>query len=221
MAPAHNSPSSATVLSLFSTPRTRGYLEVCGGDGAAALELYRWNSLVSGAFWETLGHLEVALRNVLADRLAQRHARLGRPGAWMDSAELDSNARRDIAKARRRARQKGIDAGEEQVLTELSFGFWRFLLAKRYTGMWPDLADGFPGAPDRARTTIEQPVIRLHQFRNRLAHHERIWTHPLQQRHDDIVTLLGYIDPDLHDWVVGGCRVSAILGQCPVTRPRC
>ncbi|WP_438388811.1 hypothetical protein [Actinopolyspora saharensis] len=226
MSPAHNphateSPDSA-LLSLFGVPRMQSYLDACGGDPAAALDLYRWNARISGAFWETLGHLEVVLRNVLAGRLAARHAAAGRVGSWLDdtAGELDKRARRDIATARQRVRAKGKVADEGQTLTELGFGFWRFLLAKRYaTTLWPDLAGGFPAAPDRARTTVEQPVTRLHEFRNRLAHHERVWNQPLKARHHDVLTLLGYIDEDLVDWVTAGCRISTVLADCPIERP--
>ncbi|MFC7342379.1 hypothetical protein [Saccharopolyspora griseoalba] len=211
-----------TASRLFGVPRMRGYLDAVGGDPAAALELYRWNTAVGGAFWETLGHVEVVLRNALADRLAARHAAAGRPGSWLDDAarELDGRARRDIAKARRRAGAKSGDAGDAQTLTELSFGFWRFLLAKRYaTTLWPGLARGFPRAPDRARATVEQPVKRLHEFRNRLAHHERIWNQPLKSHHDDIVTVLGFVDEALVGWVSAGCRISEVLARCPIERP--
>jgi hypothetical protein len=34
--------------------------------------------VITTAFWEPIGHLEVALRNTLDDRLAVRHHRLGR-----------------------------------------------------------------------------------------------------------------------------------------------
>ena len=200
----------------------QGYVDAAGGDVAAALELYRWNTQVSGAFWETLSHLEIVLRNVLAGRLGARHAAAGRPGSWLDdrAGELDGRARQDIAKARQRVRAKGKAASDAQTLAELPFGFWRFLLARRYaTTMWPDLAGGFPGAPDRARTTIEQPVTRLHEFRNRLAHHERVWNQPLKHRYDDVVALLGYVDDELLTWVTAGCRVSAVLAACPIERP--
>ncbi|MDR7304555.1 hypothetical protein [Haloactinomyces albus] len=88
-----------TVLPLFSAPRTQGYLDACGGDPTAALELYRWNAAVSGAFWEMLSHLEIVLRNVLANRLAAQHAAAGRAGPWLDdtAGELDIRARKDIA----------------------------------------------------------------------------------------------------------------------------
>ncbi|SFT89114.1 Abi-like protein [Actinopolyspora lacussalsi subsp. righensis] len=211
-----------TLFSLFGVPRMRGYLDACGGDPDIALELYRWNTRISGAFWETLSHLEIVLRNVLARRLAVRHATAGRAGSWLDdpNRELDHRARREITEARQRVNRKGKTASDGQILSELSFGFWRFLLARRYaTTLWPDLARGFPVAPTRARTVVEQPVTRLHEFRNRLAHHERIWNQPLKERHDDIMTLLGFVRSDLPDWVAEECRVSAVLVACPIERP--
>ncbi len=119
---AHNSHEHAasTVLPLFGRPRMQGYLDACGGDSIAALELYRWNSRASGAFWETLSHLEVVLRNVLATRLPERHAAAGRTGSWLDDPahELDAVARRDIAKARQRVRGKGKSASTDQTNPE-------------------------------------------------------------------------------------------------------
>jgi len=69
---------------LFSAERLSTYLAHCEGDFAAAVEMYRWNSAITAAFWEPIGHLEVALRNTLDGRLAGRHRRLGRPGSWLD-----------------------------------------------------------------------------------------------------------------------------------------
>lgn len=222
MSSDHNAPPQATtVLSFLGAPRVQGYLDACGGDPDAALMLYRWNTQASGALWESLSHLEIVLRNVLSERLAARHRTAGRPGSWLDDAagELDHRAHRDINAARSRARAKGKPASDAQALAELPFGFWRFLLAKRYTFLWPDLVTGFPNAPDRARTTIEQPVSRLHHFRNRVAHHERVWNQPLKDRYNDLVFLLACVHADLADWVAAGCRVDAVLDACPIERP--
>jgi hypothetical protein len=92
---------------LFSAERLSTYIDHCGGDFPAAVELYRWNSAITAAFWEPIGHLEVALRNTLDDRLAARHRRLERSGSWLDdpAQELSGRARLDIAGARDRVRQ--------------------------------------------------------------------------------------------------------------------
>lgn len=174
---------------LFSAERLSTYIDHYGGDFAATIEMYRWNSAITAAFWEPIGHLEVALRNTLDDRLAARHRRLGRPGSWLDdpAQELSGRARLDIAGARDRVRQEGKRASDGQNISELSFGFWRFLITKKLTGLCPDLASGFPYAPDRQLRTIESPLARLHVFRNRLAHHQRVWS----KRYEELLAIAG------------------------------
>ncbi|MBI1758341.1 MAG: Abi family protein [Actinobacteria bacterium] len=218
----HANATPAALIRCFSATRFAGYLTAVDGDPPAAVALYLWNTHASGAMWETMGHLEVALRNALADRLSQRHTHARKTGSWLTDPhrELDDNARADIAKARQRVATKHKPHNDGQMISELAFGFWRFLLARRYaTTLWPDLAAAFPHAPTRARRTLEQPIGRLHGFRNRLAHHERVWTQPLGARYTDVLTVLGYIDPDVATWVDHTSRVPALLTTCPINRP--
>ncbi|MGV9761481.1 hypothetical protein ACWDUC_37560 [Streptomyces tricolor] len=81
--------------------------------------------------------------------------------------------------------------------------------------MWPDLAGAFPHAPNRALNTVEDPVKRLHQFRNRIAHHEGIWHLPLEARRDDIQAVLGFIAPAAATWVAGASRIDDVLARRP------
>jgi hypothetical protein len=203
---------------LFSSERLSTYLAHREGDFEAAVRLYRWNAAITAAFWEPIGHLEVALRNTLAGQLGERQLRLGRAGSWLDDPgrELSERARDDIAAARGRVRQKGKRASEGQTISELSFGFWRFLITKKLTGLWPDLAGGFSYAPDRQRETIEKPLARLHDFRNRLAHHQPVWNRQPEDRYGDLLTLAGCIDPALPDWI----EVTSIVGQVLGSDPR-
>ncbi len=115
---------------LFSPERLSTYVAQRDDDFDATVELYRWNASVTAAFWEPIGHLEVALRNALSAQLADRHRRLGRNGSWLDdpNCDLTARARDDIAAARVRVRQKGKQASEGQTISELSLGFWRFLV---------------------------------------------------------------------------------------------
>ncbi|MEV6410364.1 hypothetical protein [Kribbella sp. NPDC051718] len=207
---------------LFGRPRFIGYLQHCGGNEPAALEFYRWNSTTSAAMWELLGYLEIALRNALAARMSDRHRRKRRQGSWLDDPlnELDANSRADIRKARERVVRKSKPASDGQTIAELGFGFWRYLLARRYSSnLWPDLAGAFPNAPDRARETVELPVIQIHHLRNRLAHHERIWTVPLRELHAEMLVLLAYMDEDLRSWVADQSRVIELLRSCPQPLP--
>lgn len=191
---------------LFSAERLSTYIAHCGGDFAAAVEMYRWNAAITAAFWEPIGHLEVALRNNLDDQLAARHRRFGRPGSWLDdpAGELPGRAHMDIASARDRARQKGKRASDGQTISELSFGFWRFLITRKLTGLWPDLASGFPHAPDHRRETVEAPLSR-----------QRVWSHAPNERYEDLLLLAGYIDLALPGWIAATSKVPQTLHARP------
>lgn len=201
-----------------SPERLASYRARSDGDLITAIELYRWYGELSGAMMETLGHVEVLLRNALAVRMAARQQRLGRSLSWLEDPTfgLDQRARDDIVKAQQRVRAEGKPTSDGQVISELSFGFWRFMLARRYQGqLWPDLATGFPHAPSRRRQLIEDPVVRLHKLRNRLAHHQRVWSEPVAARLEDCLLLTGYIDPAVRDWIASTSPVSAVLAARP------
>jgi hypothetical protein len=176
--PSHDLLLAQRMETTVSSERFAGYLAHCGGgDAAAAVELYRWNGELAGAFWESLGHVEVVLRNTLDNRMRHRQRRRRTPDSWLSdpTVGLDQRGRADIVKARRRVASKCKQPGDGQLVSELGFGFWRFLLARRYqSDLWPDLAGGFPNAPSRDRRGVEEPVVRLHDFRNRIAHQQRV-----------------------------------------------
>lgn len=106
----------------------------------------------------TTGMVEVIVRNALDEQMSRwaagRSARSGViAGSWLDLAPLDAFSRADVAKARERATARGAKPEVHgSVVAELTFGFWRFLVASRYyTSLWvPALHDAFPhGDPDR------------------------------------------------------------------------
>jgi hypothetical protein len=207
---------------LFSRERMSTYVASCDGHFDFAVDLYRWNAAVTAAFWGPIGHLEVALRNALATQFTVRHCRLGRGATWLDDFEdeLGQRARDDVAAARARVRRKGKRASDGQTISELSFGFWRFLIAKRLTGLWPDLAKAFPNAPDRKRESVEEPIARLHDFRNRLAHHQRIWNRSPRERYSDLLIVAGYIDTGLPAWIERTSLVPGLLGGASPLTPQ-
>ncbi|WP_307629995.1 hypothetical protein [Streptomyces turgidiscabies] len=158
------------------------------------------------------------MRNTMDARLVHRQQRRQRTTEWYDdpTVPLSDKARTDIRTARQRAQRGGAATPRGKIIAELGFGFWRFLLARQYRAtLWPDLAGAFPHAPSRALTLIEDPVQRLHKLRNRIAHHEGIWTMPLAARHDDLRTVIGYIDPAASTWVAASSRVAHVLTGRP------
>lgn len=216
-----STPSSVpgpAVAALLTPARIGPYLSTCGGDVTAALALYQWNSEIAAAFFQSLGHLEIMLRNAMDARLVDRQQRAGRTPEWYDdpAVPLSPKARSDVRLAHQRAQTRGAATPRGKIVAELGFGFWRFLVTRQYRStLWPDLASAFPRAPNRALTTIEDPVKRLHKLRNRIAHHESVWQLALEDRRDDLRAILGYIDPAACAWVATGCRIDDVLTRRP------
>jgi hypothetical protein len=73
----------------ISQPRLDRYIVASQNDLDAALDLYEWNVLASGAFFESLGALEIALRNAMHERLVLWCA--SDPGEWYDDPKGSFN----------------------------------------------------------------------------------------------------------------------------------
>ncbi len=202
----------------LSPGRLAPYQAVAGSR--AAVDLYRWNITASAAVYEGLHLLEVVLRNAIHDQLVLWHQSTGASGSWMDDRAriLEDRARKDIATARTRIRRPSPTEGH--AVAELTFGFWRYLLARRYQdNLWRlALRHAFPHLQPQTRSEVEKPVIRLHILRNRIAHLEPVHRRELLDDRQDILTVLGYICPDTRDWYQAGCRIPDIVKDRPRTR---
>ncbi|WP_146841648.1 hypothetical protein [Cellulomonas composti] len=215
----------------ISEPRLRQYLTRTGGDPVRAIELYTWNAHLAAAFFIDLGHLEVALRNALDSRMTVRHQRLGLQRTWLDDPagelgrDLSPGPPRhrqpytDISRARGRVRENGKPLDHGQILSETSFGLWHQLVSKKWTNLWPDLAGAFPHSPNRRRETVADPISDLRDLRNRIGHHHRIWPLPCAKRHNQLLDVAGYIDPNLRAWIADTSTVPTLLASSPLGRP--
>ncbi|MGL5929773.1 MAG: hypothetical protein ACRCY8_12625 [Dermatophilaceae bacterium] len=210
----------------FAPARLRHYLRAADGDHSRAEALYQWNAEISGALQVALAHLEVALRNTIDAQLTRRHQRLGRDGHWIFDEHFEFGRDRaggkdhrrpyvDVAEAERRVRRnrKPLDAG--QMISEVSFGFWHQMVSRHQLAWWPDIAGGFPHAPSRDQALVHDPVSDLRQLRNRIGHHHRIWNTDLPRRYDQLLTLTGYISPDLATWIDASSPVREALARRP------
>lgn len=200
---------------LISPDRLRPYGRATASPDDA-VNLYEWNMAISAAMFETVGAVEVILRNAFDRELRRRDVDRGGTGSWYTAGWLDEKGARDVATARDRATKHGhAHELSGKVVAELSFGFWRFLVAKRYqTTAWPALQKAFPlhpQGPGAPRVEVDDRVQRIHVLRNRIAHHEPIFLRNLQRDHDDLLALVGWMSVDAHSWVAGRSRVPAVL----------
>lgn len=210
----------------IGSSRLHLYVQHCGGDHVRAVELYRWNARLAASFWLDLGHLEVALRNALDLKMRQIYTTHGVESEWLDDPTgvlgrdvrgkgHDAQPYKDIAIARRRVQKNKKTPTRDQIISETSFGLWHQLVSRKQMRFWPDLVGAFPHAPSRDQLVVSEPVSRLRLFRNRIAHHHRIWALDGPARHQDLITVAGYIDPELATWIKAGSSVQQLLAQQP------
>ncbi|TAK70190.1 MAG: hypothetical protein EPO13_04310 [Actinomycetota bacterium] len=206
----------AVILHLLTDERFASYRAGRTLDGAFAL--YEWNMVASAAVMTTTGMVEVIVRNALDRQLAEWAATRHSGASWLDVIPLDPRGQDDLRKARRRA--GGLGASHGKVIAELTFGFWRYLVASRYfTALWvPQLHEAFPaGASDlrRRRKDVEHLLQEQQFVRNRAAHHEPIHRRNLQADFDGAVRLCDWIHPQAAAWVASKSSLPAVIAARP------
>ncbi len=208
----------------LSTERFATYFDAAGRDRRKALQLYTWNAAISAAFYGPLQGLEVALRNAMHRELSQTYG-----PSWYDNrtdCDLDQGALRDVAKAKKSLadRRRPLEPG--RIVAELSFGFWVSLVGRGYKGAPPDMAKrnyemtlwrpalrrSFPHRAI-ARAALHKTLDPLRRFRNRIAHHEPIFSRDLAGDHQSILHVAGWIDPHLAAWMNHHSRVLSLPEQ--------
>ena len=216
-----------TIASRLTHDRLGSYLATTGHDLDAALSLYDWNIRVSGSFHEDIGRIEVVFRNTIDAALVAYGSSRQWPTVWYRRSQLfpgkhGDRTRKIILSAQTRAREHRGKEVHGRVVTELGFGFWRFLCTDSYlTSLWvPALAGALPrhpqaGNPRVVRADVEDRVQRLHFLRNRIAHHEPIHQRDLRRDRNGLIELAGWICTDTQTWITNESRTAVVLSARP------
>lgn len=216
-------PSWYVVERTASKQRFVKYLNACENDGAQALELYQWNTEISSAFWGQLGHMEIALRNTISNRIRLYSQRVYKEDDWIALAEqkeiLASGELARIKEAQVRVANNRKEISLDQIVSELPLGFWATLLGRRYRNLWPELAGGFLGLASRDSKELAKFVQQARWLRNRIGHHHRIWNLDLDKHHLAILRISSMIDPKFERWLSSVSPVPELLIDRPRTNP--
>ena len=207
----------------LSPERFGTYLGATSGDRAEAMRLYTWNTALSAAFYGPLQGLEVALRNGMHRQLTAVYG-----PAWYDNpkAGLSASTRQRIQTAKDDVTRGGYTPDPPHLVAALTFGFWVSLLGRGGPSgrpgqaksdyemtLWrPALSRTFPHAR-LARAAAHRQLDYLRTFRNRIAHHEPIFARHLSADHTSILTVTGWINPEVQRWIDHHSRVPGLLAQ--------
>lgn len=216
----------------LSAPRLERYLTTVGGDRARALRLYDWNTRTSAAILRDLAHFEVALRNaydvalIPATPPGQTHWTFASTAVFpplyrTKRAAAQPAQRTDINRKPREILDGAVQAAggcsapTGKVIANLTFGFWRYLSSKAHEkSLWvPYLHTAFPAKTNRS--DLDARVGRLHELRNRVAHHEPLLTTNLAAALQDVLWVTERIDPAIAQYIASRTDIPTLNASRP------
>jgi hypothetical protein len=205
---------SERIAEWISAPRLKPFLDASGGNLAAALDLYDWHAKLSAACFHSMHHVEVLLRNAIDDQLGEGHPDEPLTETWlMDFAVLRPDAVKQVITAVERV-GKGKQITRGRVIASLSFRFWSGLFGRQYEELWrQQLRHAFPGAKERKDLSVRLEALR--RFRNRLAHHDSVLHQPVEERLNQMIEVVSYVDAGAAEWVADSSDVTRLLHERP------
>ncbi|MEK6787828.1 MAG: hypothetical protein AABY68_02610 [Pseudomonadota bacterium] len=172
----------------------------------SALNLYAWNAQISAALLVPLHICEVVIRNTVSDVLV---ATYGPEWPWDKTFERSLPVAtksycqvRDLQMARKGADTVG------KVIPELKFMFWQKMFTSRHdVRLWDRYLHGvFPNVPAAAsvssvRKTMHDNLGQIRLLRNRIAHHEPVFSRNLSDDLNRIKSIIMLRSTDTAAWV--------------------
>jgi hypothetical protein len=129
---------------------------------------------------------------------------------------VDINRRPREALALAIGKAGGGAAPPGKVIAELMFGFWRYLTSKAHEkSLWvPYLHRAFPPGTDRQRD-VDQRVGRLHEFRNRVVHHEPLLNADVQGRREDLLAVARLLGTEIYEFIGTTSQLPSLIAARP------
>ena len=235
---AHDLPLEA----LVSPARYQRYRAAARGDTARAARLYMWNCELSAAYWPSIALVEVAIRNAIDIQLCA-HLGVTREQGWHADVLADNPRIHLTEKEREKIkksldafdrkhnppdRPRSTEPTGGDMVGDLSLGFWVSLVGEGiprrhaniydyFQKLWrPFLYNAFPHYGPNGRNTPGPLRNRLRTFellRNRVAHHEHIFTLNHTHNLDNIIAIAGFINTDLADYIRTTQQVTAVTNR--------
>lgn len=207
---------------IVSAPRLQRYRNVAGTDLETVL-LYCWNIQLAEALIPPLAILEVALRNAVHDALTTHTG----TDFWFKSILHPKKYGNVTDLMARITTRQGYPPSAGKVISEITFGFWPAVFARRYNALWwgqpyPMLSSVIPNHPNVARDTRAKFEQRLEYFvslRNRLMHQEAVFQGvaavnrpimPIETLHAQLLETIGWINHDAATLAICMDRFDAI-----------
>lgn len=206
---------------IISEPRFATYLRYCKNDRRDALTLYQWNLELSSAFVVPLHFLEVSIRNTVVEALEDVHTA---NWPWTQGFLIslpDPKSGYSPRKNLQKIAQKQPTMGK--VVAELSFVFWERMFTKRHDSrLWSGRINSLLGnAPSelsvkQIRATVHDDLRAIRNLRNRIAHHEPIFSRNSTADYETIYRLMLWRSEVTAEWMNDIQRVTKLISERPI-----
>lgn len=204
-----------TLEAKLSAPRMSRYLQGNKNREVRAAEAYVHNMKIAESFVSIFHVLEVSLRNGIQKEMALEYGRDDWYEDWSTSANPHlQRLYSKVAEAKKTLRGRSVLLTPDNVVAELSFGFWTSLFNRAtIISFSKPLMRVFYSCPKRMRQPdhIRTRLNKGRDLRNRCFHHEPLLWHPLHELHRDISEVIKWIDPNLYAWIRTHDRAPSTL----------
>ena len=196
-----------TIPEQLTSDRLSVYLARCRGDVNSSILLYEYNTKISALLFGTIQGLEVAFRNSCHEKI---QVGLDNP-QWYDTITLEERERASVNKAKKTLLLLGKQVTPGRVVAELTLGFWVRLLAPSYEKpIWiPHVYKALPNIPKPDRAAAFARMEHIRKLRNRIAHHEPIFSSDLRTDYMMIMEAVNWICQTTSAWM--RCSSSVML----------
>lgn len=226
-------PLNRAIQAALSIPRINTYLNASSGTPALskAITLYSWNAQVSAAFMYPLHLCEVVVRNAVSEALIATHGSqwpwdngflLSLPAPAGGQAFKPRNAVMAAAAKSQQSATPGCPPSTDKAVAEMSFAFWESMFTKRHDAtLWAShLLKLFPNAEQSTpyfivRSEIYKSLENLRKLRNRIAHHEPVFSRNLEADFSMIERLIRIRCAKTADWMLQTQEVQRLLSMKP------
>jgi hypothetical protein len=217
----------AAIPVVLSIPRFNTFLAARNNNTLKALQLYHWNSQISAAFLYPLHVFEICIRNAVANAAESFYQTHDWP--WSAAFEMSlptTHSPRQFSPRRELVSTRDWQPRPQQttgkVIAELKFAFWASMYTGRHDGrLWNQyLRREYPNIPQnltisQARQKIYSAADRVRVLRNRIAHHEPIFSRQLEDEYKLIAEIVGYRCAHTAAWMKRSQNVIWLLELMP------
>lgn len=213
---SYAAPTARALEAQISSKRYATFLKKAGYKDDFAFQLYLYNARLAKAFLFPLHVVEVVLRNAVDEILCSQYS-----NQWHLNADfraiLTPESLAALNKASGRASKRGAPAQKDDLVSCLTFDFWSNLFRPEYDrSLWQtNIKSLFPQNPTITRASLQSLAKSINDFRNRIAHHEPIFTLDISLQYRQIVDVVSYRSSTAELWLKSHSTVHKVMRTKP------